>query len=265
MSAPAVTTGLIQALRQERVLLWCVLVSIVLHGLVFLGISGRSAPAPQVTPLSMLTARLAPAATAPPRAQLSPPQPSLAPPPPKPAPAPRPALTKPVAAPRPAPQRAASAEAAKIAPPEPAPEAAAPASAASSGSQAGPSQAGSAPRAQAGVKADATAKSGSEIDRGTLEQYRLALIAAAGHYKRYPAIAMEKSWQGRVEVRMVIGANGMLAGTSIKASSGHVILDNQAIDMLRKGKTTVQIPASLRGREFSLDVPVIFKLDDAGP
>jgi hypothetical protein len=35
--------------------------------------------------------------------------------------------------------------------------------------------------------------------------------------------------------------------------------------MLRKGKTAVQIPASLRGREFSVDVPVIFKLDDAGP
>ena len=90
-------------------------------------------------------------------------------------------------------------------------------------------------------------------------------MAAAGHYKRYPAIAMEKGWHGRVDVHMVIGANGMLAGASIKASSGHVILDNQAIDMLRKGKTTVQIPASLRGREFSLDVPVIFKLDDAGP
>ncbi len=97
-----------------------------------------------------------------------------------------------------------------------------------------------------------------------LEQYRLALMAAAGHYKRYPAIAMEKGWQGRVEVHMVIGANGMLAGASIKAGSGYAILDNQAIDMLRKGKTTVEIPASLRGREFSLDVPVIFRLDDAG-
>ena len=99
-------------------------------------------------------------------------------------------------------------------------------------------------------------------NKGTLEQYRLALIAAAGQYKRYPAIAMGKGSPGRVEVRMVIGANGMLAGVSIKAGSGHAILDNQAMDMLRKGKTTVQIPASLRGREFSVDVPVIFTLDN---
>ncbi len=85
---------------------------------------------------------------------------------------------------------------------------------------------------------------------------------ATKRYKRYPAIAMEKGWQGKVEVRMVIGANGMLASASIKTSSGHDILDNQAMDMLKKGKTTVQIPASLRGREFSIDVPVIFNLDD---
>ena len=78
MSASAVTTGLIQPLRQERVLLWCVLASIALHALVLLGISERGAPAPEVTPLSVLTARLAPAATDA-RAQLSPPQPSLAP------------------------------------------------------------------------------------------------------------------------------------------------------------------------------------------
>jgi len=89
-------------------------------------------------------------------------------------------------------------------------------------------------------------------------------MAAAGRYKRYPASAVERGWQGKVEVRMVIGADGRLADASIKASSGHEILDDQAIDMLRKGKTLVPIPASLRGREFSLDVPVIFKLNGPG-
>ena len=94
-----------------------------------------------------------------------------------------------------------------------------------------------------------------------MEQYRLALIAATRRYKRYPATAMENGWQGRVEVRMVIGANGMLAGTSIKTSSGYEILDKQAVNMLKKGKTTIPIPAKLRGREFHIDVPVIFNLE----
>ena len=119
------------------------------------------------------------------------------------------------------------------------------------------------PQAPADIPAaEANTKSGAESEAGTLEQYRLALIVAMRRYKRYPAIAMEKGWQGRVEVHMVIGANGMVASASIKSSSGHEILDNQALDMLEMGKTTVPIPASLRGRDFSIDVPVIFNLEN---
>ena len=140
---------------------------------------------------------------------------------------------------------------------------AAPGSAASSTQPAAPVQARAASQAPAGIPStEAAAKSGNEADKGTLEQYRLALIVATRRYKRYPAIAMEKGWQGKVEVHMVIGANGMLANASIKTGSGHDILDNQALDMLKKGKTTVPIPVSLRGREFSIDVPVIFNLDN---
>jgi len=152
------------------------------------------------------------------------------------------------------------AEATKTAPTEAAP--AAPAAAVASAPPVAPGQARFAPQAPAGATTEADARSGSEADAGTLEQYRLALIVATRRYKRYPAIAMEKGWQGRVEVRMVIGANGMIASASIKTSSGHEILDNQALDMLKKGKTTVEIPARLRGREFSIDVPVIFNLDN---
>lgn len=150
----------------------------------------------------------------------------------------------------------------KPAPSEPTPQAVGPSNVASSAPSAAPSQVKAAPQAPVGAKTEASAKSGSEVDNGTLERYRLALIVATRRYKRYPAIAMEKGWQGKVEVHMVIGANGMLADATIKTSSGHEILDNQAIDMLKKGKTTVQIPASLRGREFSVDVPVIFDLDN---
>jgi len=149
----------------------------------------------------------------------------------------------------------------KPAPPEPAPQAGAPANVASSAASVVPSRIRPALQAPAGAKVE-SARPSNEADTGTLEQYRLALIVATRRYKRYPAIAMEKGWEGKVEVHMVIGANGMLASTSIKTSSGHEILDNQAIDMLRKGKTTVQVPASLRGREFSVDVPVIFNLDN---
>src|SRR5450830_656021 len=112
MSATNTTAGLIQSLAQERLLFWCVLVSIALHALVLLGMSSRRAPAPAAKTLLVLTARLAPFAAAP-RAPVQPPSPVIAPPPPpEPASAPRPALTKPAAAtPARTPQKAAPAEA----------------------------------------------------------------------------------------------------------------------------------------------------------
>lgn len=257
MSASAANLGLIQPLRRERALLGCVLASIALHALVLLGLSLGEESAPPRKALLVLTARLAPVATAP-REQLQPSQ--LLPPSSKPVPEPRPEPSKPALKPAPAVQKPVPAEATKTTPAEAA--AAASTTATASAAPAAPGQARSAPQAPAGVTTEAGARSGSEADAGTLEQYRLALIVATRRYKRYPAIAMEKGWQGRVEVHMVIGANGMIASASIKTSSGYEILDNQALDMLKKGKTTVQIPASLRGREFSINVPVIFNLDN---
>ena len=260
MYSTAATAGVLQPLAEERALFWCVLASIALHALVLIGMSWAPAPAPPAKTLLVLTATLAPSAAAP-TASPQPPQPRLAlPPPTEPVSASRPASAKPATTPIPSAQRTAPAEPAKAPPPESA--TAAPSPAPSSAQPPAPVQAKAAPQAPAGIPTEAGAKSGNETDTGTREQYRLALIVATRRYKRYPAIAMEKGWQGRVEVHMVIGANGMIASATIKSGSGHEVLDNQALDMLKKGKTTVPIPASLRGREFSIDVPIIFNLDN---
>lgn len=95
-----------------------------------------------------------------------------------------------------------------------------------------------------------------------LAQYRLAIIAAARRYKRYPRAALDNNWIGKAEVRMAIGANGMIASMSIKSSSGHDILDREALDMIRKAKPLTPIPESLRGRDFAVDIPVIFSLEE---
>ena len=71
---------------------------------------------------------------------------------------------------------------------------------------------------------------------------------------------MERGWQGRVEIRLVIRSNGVIQSTNVKASSGYEILDNQALDMVKKAKPLTPIPAALRGREFTVDIPVIFDL-----
>ena len=169
---------------------------------------------------------------------------------------PPPAISIPLPGPGPGPAtpRAAEVATASALPAEP--SAAAPSGSPSGAIAARPSEA----QRAAESPGAGTARSGSDADAVTLAQYRLALIGAARRYKRYPAQALDKGWQGRVEIRLVVGANGTIQTSLVKTSSGYEVLDNQALDMVKKAKPLTPIPAALRGREFSVDIPVIFDL-----
>ena len=116
------------------------------------------------------------------------------------------------------------------------------------------------PQASASSAVPTVKSPAGATDAGLLDKYRLALIDAAKRYRRYPVQALERGWQGRVEIRVVIGANGTVKDALVKTSSHHQILDDQALDMLKRGKPLTPIPAALHGREFTVDVPVIFEL-----
>jgi protein TonB len=99
-------------------------------------------------------------------------------------------------------------------------------------------------------------------DAGTLAQYRLALISAARHFKRYPRVALDNNWQGKVEIRIVIDMTGAISALSVRSSAGHPLLDRQALEMIERAKAMALIPPALRGKEFSVDIPVVFSLRD---
>jgi protein TonB len=99
------------------------------------------------------------------------------------------------------------------------------------------------------------------FDPSSFDAYRLALIDAAKRYKRYPVRAIERGWEGRVEVRVVVGANGMIKSALVKSSSRYQILDEQALEMVRRAFNALgQVQPAPRGREFTVDVPVVFEL-----
>jgi periplasmic protein TonB len=99
------------------------------------------------------------------------------------------------------------------------------------------------------------------LDPRLFDAYRLALINAAKRYKRYPVQAVERGWEGRVEIRVVVDANGTIKSALVKSSSRYQILDNQALDMVRKAFSAIaQVQPVPRGHEFTVDVPVIFEL-----
>ena len=102
------------------------------------------------------------------------------------------------------------------------------------------------------------------LDLGSVAQYRLALIGTAKQYKLYPAHAIERGWEGRVDVRLLIGADGELTLALVKRSSGHELLDRHAVTMMKKATSLTPIPPALRDREFAVEVPVLFELKSEG-
>ncbi len=99
-----------------------------------------------------------------------------------------------------------------------------------------------------------------EFDPKLLATYRLEIIHLARQFKRYPPLARENNWEGRAEVRLSFAPGGRRPSIDLLKSSGYPVLDRQAIDTM--SKAVVPVPEALRGRQFALDVPVIFNLDD---
>ena len=120
----------------------------------------------------------------------------------------------------------------------------------------------SAPAVPAAPSAAATPR--GEAEPGTLRQYQLAIVVAARKFKRYPLVARDNNWEGKAEVRLVIGASGTIVSLQVKKSSGHEVLDKVALDMVARAMPLTPIPPALRGREFAIEVPVVFSLTQEG-
>lgn len=77
----------------------------------------------------------------------------------------------------------------------------------------------------------------------------------------YPTIAKSRGWQGKVMLRVQVSAEGSSESVEVETSSGHEILDESAIEAVKKWKF---IPAK-RGEKpvaSSVIVPIIFTLRD---
>jgi protein TonB len=203
-------------------------------------------------PVQPLTARLA-KLIAPEPARIEPPQRPLQPsPPPRPVPvakaAPQAAAPAPVAAtpvlsiePVPRSQAAESVLALPAAPPA--------------------TQAPLAP-AEAAPGSASTSTAASGPDPGSMSRFRLELMEIARRYKRYPRIAQDNNWEGRVELRIAFAENGSIASLTVKKGTGRAALDDAAQAMIRSAHAQVSVPPALRGKAFVLEIPVDFFLKE---
>ena len=94
-----------------------------------------------------------------------------------------------------------------------------------------------------------------------LESYSSLLANAIAKYKQYPKIAQMRGWQGTVIADLEIDSKGAVISIKIKKSSTYEVLDNEALEMIRKASPFPAPPESLRGKNFNVLVPISFKLE----
>jgi len=100
-------------------------------------------------------------------------------------------------------------------------------------------------------------------DADGLRTYRIVLAREARAHRQYPALAKERGWTGTAEVSVDVSREGRARHILVARSSGHDILDREAVNMMSRAAASAALPESLRGREFAVRLPVVFDISDA--
>lgn len=173
-------------------------------------------------------------------------------------PAPAPVTERAVPAARPVPKPAPARAAVPVI-------AATPETAARASTPAGPgAEAAPLPLAVAGdtaVPAPVPGEAGPDADG--IRDYRIGLARAARSHRRYPPAALEHGWTGTAEIQVDVSRQGHARQIVLARSSGHEILDREALAMMSRAAADAPLPDSLRGQAFAVRLPVVFDIDEA--
>ena len=96
-----------------------------------------------------------------------------------------------------------------------------------------------------------------------LVTYGQSISKEIKRYQKYPPPAQRRGWEGTAEVVLQIAADGKVTSITLGKSSGHAILDEEALEMVRRATPLPQAPPDLRGRALVVSVPIVFRLQNS--
>jgi protein TonB len=94
-----------------------------------------------------------------------------------------------------------------------------------------------------------------------LSGYGKMISQALARYKEYPRIAQMRGWEGSVTMRLRVAPSGRLIDAELHTSSGHDVLDRQALAMASQAQRFPAPPDGLNGGEIAVLVPIVFRLE----
>ena len=100
-----------------------------------------------------------------------------------------------------------------------------------------------------------------EVVKKVTDSYTNQLTRAIAKQKKYPKIAQMRQWQGEVLLNIEIDPQGNLVKVDILEESRYKILNNEAMDMVKRASPFPQPPEELILKNFTVLVPISFKLE----
>lgn len=91
--------------------------------------------------------------------------------------------------------------------------------------------------------------------------YGKLLGSEFARHKKYPTVARVRGWQGTVLIQLQIDAEGHVSDPVISQGSGKTMLDDQALETVKKALPLPPPPTLLRGKPFTIAVPIVFRLE----
>ncbi len=88
-----------------------------------------------------------------------------------------------------------------------------------------------------------------------------ALLARLEKYKRYPAEAMADHQEGVPMLHFSMDRKGHVLSANIEGSSGHALLDQEALALVRRAEPLPVPPDSVEGDPVTLTVPIEFYIE----
>jgi len=101
---------------------------------------------------------------------------------------------------------------------------------------------------------------GAGLGNSLLADYLVTVRSILDRHKAYPRWAKRSNLEGTVQLRFVVSKSGSIEQATVARSSGHKILDEEAIQTVRRVGTFPAFPPALVYSRLCLDVPLVFRL-----
>jgi periplasmic protein TonB len=96
-----------------------------------------------------------------------------------------------------------------------------------------------------------------------LAEYTQVMTNQVARVRTYPQIARLRGWEGTTVVTVQLAPDGSILDARVAQSSGHEVLDRQAISMVRRAEPMPPLPAASAGGSagpLEVRLPIVFAL-----